>query len=323
MRLHIIGVLLVASTASAEQARKVKDQPPPKKKKLVQPAISPQHAARLPDGRLVSYKAGDELVIARITKKGPVEAFRKQIDGTDFWIDAKTLAVVNADIDGGVVVDFIVDGVLDARRHLVHKKEAWALKKGEEALSHQVYRADKELWVEACLEEDLGREHCKKVTWLRVDVTPARPSRSKPPRTISVYSQGPQPPDIKAPAGASVKFAKVKGESGVECVAPGTKGAWSITNEGGGGSFAPTKVHWVHGSPLIFGVEGVETNPVGWDSNVTKYYRACAEAELENFAWLGDGVWTSEDRNTDVITMRVDDTTVAMFEGARLEVAPK
>ncbi|MBX3157035.1 MAG: hypothetical protein KF773_13755 [Deltaproteobacteria bacterium] len=322
MRMLPLALLaLLAAPALAEKAPIA----PKKKSPLKQPPIAPATAARLPDpGRLASYKSNTGLVVVRIGKAGVTELFRKELDGTDMWLDGKTIAVVDT-MEGDVTVDYIVDGALDPKRRISVKKAAWGLKASEQPVMYTPYRVDKEVWVEGCLVQEGGEELCRKSAWLRADATPPKVQRTKPAKAVRVYDIVTSvAPDIKTPAGFAAKITKVKGDNGLECTGPKGKVAWQVTNEGGAGSFVPKKLHWVHANPPIFGAEGIETNPVGWESTVTKYYRACAEAQLDEFTWIHDGVWASSNReDDDLITVRVDDTPVAVFEGRGFDVAPK
>jgi hypothetical protein len=324
MRITLAVLLLATTSAWADK----KPAPAP----LRQPPIAAGAAARIPDaGRLVSYRTDAELAIARITKTGPKELWRTPADWSAHaaWIDGKTLVLVALDEDKNIEVKWIVDGVVDAKRTIKHKAAIWALKDDEMPNVEGALRgADGGIWLQRCVKED--PPDCAKSSWLRVDLATPKLSRTKPGKLTS-FGDSVKAPAIKPPAGYSGKIVKIKSTvepkrkiAAIECVGPKGKMVWSQESPpiDPAERFTPKKVRWIHATPPLLEVRGVHVNPVSQEADVEYVFRDCAAAPYDDVAWIGDGMWSYMERDSENIHVHVDDMPVAVFAGSNLRAAP-
>ena len=327
--MNLLGrcVIVVATTTSAWA-----DKAPPKQGPK-QPAIAGDVAARIPAaGHLVSYRTGDDhLVVARITKTGPKQLLRTPFTYGDKeqWIDPTTLVLVSVADDKTVEVRRVVDGAIDPNLTVKLPLAAWKLRGKDEIKDTAAYLgADGGIWIWGCVKFDENALDCKKAAWLRADVTPPKATYTKPAK-LAEFS-GALAPTVKAPAGHKAKLAKVPSPSeprkkigGLECINPKGKASWGHENdEGCACQFTPKKVRWILTDPPMFEAEGTLVNPVGQETRERYVFRGCETKQLDEFAWVGAGMWSSVVRADDKLTVYVGTEPVAIFEGTGLHGAP-
>ncbi len=320
-------LLLATGTSWADTAA----TPPPAPK---QPAIAPATAALIPDaGWLVSYLADDDkLVVTRITKTGPKELLRTPHDYAQrTWIDSKTLLVVDVDSDKNVKVQWIVDGVVDAKRTINHKAAVWALKNADDNVSViGTYRtADGGIWLQRCIKQETLE--CDKSTWLRIDGKDTKLSKSKP-KKLTVFGDVVTASKVEPPAGYSGKLIKIKSTvspkrkvAAIECTGPKGKLVWSQESPpiDPAESFTPKKVRWILTTPPLFEVEGLFVNPVAQEETKQYVFRECGADPYDGVSWIADHAWSYVTRDDDNTHVLVDDKPVAVFVGGALIAAPK
>jgi hypothetical protein len=304
---------------------------------IKQPKVDAATAARIPEaGRLLSYRADDdELVIVKLGRTGPIEVLR---DATlpvqdAHWLDARTLVIMGQPDADSVVIRWVVDGKVDTQRTLTVQNSEWKLKKGqtfEDVQRFNAYLGPKAaIWLWTCVKRDPDAvgDGCKQAAWMRADAA-SRKTAFKKPKGVKPF--GAQPslkalPKLKAaPAGYKARTVKPKGETvkGIECTGPRGKTVWSgDTFSDNGGTFQTKKLQWVSTTPPLLAAEGVFSDP-GGDKTDLRVFEACSGEPMQDFVWLGDGLW-GRLADHERWTFFVDDQAVAIVDaGWTIEIAP-
>jgi hypothetical protein len=301
-----------------------------------QPVLTPEAAAVIGDGRLLSFHTEDArsepdytLHIVKLSKSGPTVLSSTLIsyDGTETWIDARTLAVVSVDTKKkSYTLQYFVDGVVDPTRTLT-RDLAWNLPKGAPVpTTTWGYRSTKgALYLRSCLPGKGGTE-CPTV-WTRIDG--AAPGPVKAPAGVVPFSAPhAKDPVVKAPKDPVVKLTKIASAAqpkkkipAIACTKSGVTVTWSYESMVDSGEvFLPASTRWVMLDPPIYAATGRHSDPAGYASTATYYFRACEPREMDSFVWLGGGLWMEDDGST--LQVHAGKDPVAVFAGSTLKIAP-
>lgn len=220
--------------------------------------------------------------------------------------------------------------------------------------------AGTQVWLSACArkgrEDAAGNKPCKEWAQVRVDDKSKTLSKGKKrmkdpvPVPAQLFGSGsagrPALAKLqKAPAEVTVKLKKVQVADpsdpsapkvtvkGFECTIAGQTPVWPTpATSDVAFEIRPDKVTWIAATPPLFVVEGPATNPIGETSRETRTFRACDAGAMNDFRWLGDGVWAemrsgwNKDQHVDDIWLvHVDADPVAVFVASSIwfEAAPR
>lgn len=299
--------------------------------RVVDAAVANVDSTKLPDPPILLAISVwlSSITIAKLDKTGLHVVHTDDVGNTSFgWADAHTLVTLATHDDSAVVTRF-VDG--ERAEAITISKHDW----DDPSSSQLLVTKTHEVWLTACTKRDADGNACKRSRYLRVLPTRGNKATSKRPagadnrRTADAYvnrERWPVPPTTTI-ANIRLELVTIKAagrdRKGVTCHSAGGDATYPGDDWDPSSNFVARTARWVVAVPPIYEVAADVTNPVDYTERQYFYFRACEDAPLDNFAWLGDGIWAAyaqpaaantADKNG-VWTIYVADTPVGTLLG--------
>lgn len=278
-----------------------------------------------------SYRSG--LTVARIDASG-VDVLG-HVDGVDSfgWVDAHTVIAMPWMPDDENTLLRIVDGVLVET--IAIDEAAWV----PSSRTHLELTATGEAWFASCDPQDPSPEEgasCGDEVLLR-----AYPAPHDRRRASDVVIEGgrlvvdsfwpdpwprgptvPAPADVTAAASAPAPPGATNDDPTVVCERAGQRSTYpgdETAERLEPAIFTSGKVRWVQHQPPIYELAASFSGPNVVNDPQYFYFRPCEAEPLDNYAWLGDGIWgefAERDYGGGTWTFRIGDTELGAIDGA-------
>lgn len=273
--------------------------------------------AALPRTVAVSNADGT-LTLARVTTDGVTAGATVASVGPDRgWLDDHTLVGLTASDGGGFVVARLIDGT--RADDLIVTPTDWP------GVDAELVLGDGEIWLAGC-KQKIEFTDCHQPTHLRVQPGPRLMSDHAPAGRRYGY-HGPHllpAPSGAAPAGTTARVDVVSREGRIDpaattihCAAPDGDTRITLADlfddplQLSVFGFGEPAVRWLATTPPLFEVSYASTDPIEITRQVREVFRPCTRRPVDDFRWLGDGVW-AQARGTD------DDVQWTFHHGDRL-----